>query len=76
MDVPLLEKQFLEQCLKSRIPNLNPIFPKYETQIVITRISITCSCGLLKENEICSQLNPIEKQKWTQFMGNYGNGIY
>lgn len=76
-DAVSLEKQFLKQCLLNRLSNLTPPTPKYESQIVVTRISITCNCGNdIKDGEICSKLQPIEKQKWTGFMGNSRNGLY
>ena len=73
-----MEKKLLRQCLKSRLPDLKPVYQKYETQIVITRISITCTCGsdLNPKKEVCSKLNDIDKQKWTEYMGNAGEGIY
>lgn len=76
-DIIALERQFLKQCIERRLPNLRPHNPKLESQIVVTRIAITCNCGQeLKDGEICSKLNPIEKQKWTGFMGNNRNGLY
>ncbi|GAB0089791.1 Signal recognition particle subunit SRP68 [Sergentomyia squamirostris] len=73
------EKEILLQCLQERIPaleTLTPPRPKYEMQIVIARISISCGCGKLGRDEICSQLNTIDNQRWTEFMGNLGNGLY
>lgn len=75
-DILAFEKKFLKQCLQIRLPNLQPHSAKFEAQIVITRISIKCSCGNLINGEICSKLNTIDKQKWTEFMGNSGNGVY
>lgn len=57
-----------------RIPNLTPHTYQFESQIVVTRISITCACGDLK-GEKCSQFQSIDRQKWTEYMGNL-NGIY
>lgn len=72
----LIEKQFLKQCLLQRMPNLTPHTFQFDPQIVVTRISITCSCGDLKTSEKCSTFKPIEQQKWTEFMGNLNNGFY
>jgi len=72
----LIEKELLKKCLKERLINLTPTYPKYEGQIVVTRITISCSCGQLNKGEICSKLNTIDKQKWTGFMGNRGTGLY
>lgn len=76
-----VEKAFLSECLQKRLPNLADQHDqwsgqKYETQIVITRISIKCDCDNLESNEVCSKLNSVENQKWTGYMGNNGNGIY
>lgn len=70
----LAEKQFLKECLMKRMPNLAPHTHQFESQIVVTRISITCSCGDLKTGEKCSTFNSIEKQKWTEFLEN--SGVY
>lgn len=72
----LLEKKALKQCLKTRIQNAAPAQPKFESQTVLTRISISCKCGSLQAGEICSKLNTIDNQKWTGFMGNNRNGLY
>lgn len=71
-----LEKRFMKSCLESRLPNLAPHSSKYESQIVITRLSIKCACGDLKTAEQCSTLKPIDEQKWTEYMGNTNNGVY
>lgn len=71
-----LRKQFLKQCLNERLVNINPDLPKYESQLVITRLSITCTCRSLQPGEVCSELDDITQQKWTEFMGNDGNGFY
>lgn len=77
-DLSKMEQKFLDQCLISRLPDLTTPYPQYEIQIVITRLSITCSCSdnLDTTKEVCSNFNQIDKQKWTEFMGNYQNGIY
>lgn len=81
-DMLMLQKTFLKECLKSRLSNI-PIDsfqqkPSYETQIIITRISISCKCSddLNPKHELCSTLNNINQQKWTEFMGSNLNGIY
>ncbi|XP_073837613.1 uncharacterized protein [Musca autumnalis] len=71
-----LRRQFLKQCLNERMVNINPEMPKYESQLVITRLSITCTCRSLQPGEVCSELDDIETQRWTEFMGNDGNGFY
>lgn len=64
-------------CLRNRLSNVTPPKPmQFESQIVVTRISIACSCGNLKDGEICAKLNNVEKQKWTGYMGNDRNGLY
>ena len=80
-EIPMYQKKFLKECLQSRIPDLlQPQSPRqsYETQIVITRISITCTCSdnLNPKKEICSNFNGIESQKWTEFMGTNLDGVY
>lgn len=75
-DLMALEKNMLKQCLMNRIHTAVPTQPKFESQTVVTRISISCKCGNLQPGEICSKLNNIEKQKWTGFMGNNRNGLY
>ncbi|XP_055677275.1 uncharacterized protein LOC129786355 [Lutzomyia longipalpis] len=72
-------KEILLQCLQERIPtleNLEPPKPKYEMQMVIARISISCGCRQLNKGEVCSQFNTIDNQRWTEYMGNLGNGLY
>lgn len=71
-----LEKLFLKSCLETRLPNLTPHNSQYESQIVVTRLSIKCACGILKTGETCSTFKPIDEQKWTEFMGNSNNGLY
>lgn len=75
-DLIVLERKILKQCLMNRIHNIAPMQPKFESQTVVTRISISCKCGNLQAGEICSKLNNIDKQKWTGFMGNNRNGLY
>ncbi|KRG01922.1 uncharacterized protein Dmoj_GI10335, isoform B [Drosophila mojavensis] len=72
----VLRKQFLKQCLSERLVDTEPDLPKYEAQLIITRIGITCTCHTLQPGEVCSELNPIDAQRWTEFMGNDGNGYY
>ncbi|XP_031637456.1 uncharacterized protein LOC116349932 [Contarinia nasturtii] len=73
-NVELVEKQFLKECLIKRMPNLAPHIYQFESQIVVTRISITCACGDLKAGEKCSKFNSIDRQRWTEFMGNLNSG--
>lgn len=72
----LLRKQFLKECLSERLVDAEPALPKYESQLVVTRIGITCSCRSLQPGEVCSELDPLESQRWTEFMGNSGHGFY
>ncbi|XP_060646126.1 uncharacterized protein LOC132784493 isoform X1 [Drosophila nasuta] len=72
----VLRKQFLKQCLSERLVDADPALPKYESQLIITRISITCSCRSLQPGEVCSELDHIDAQRWTEFMGNDGIGFY
>ncbi|XP_030078764.1 uncharacterized protein LOC111604996 isoform X2 [Drosophila hydei] len=72
----VLRKQFLKQCLSERLVDTEPGLPKYEAQLIITRIGITCTCRTLQPGEVCSELDPIDAQRWTEFMGNDGNGYY
>ncbi|KAH8312555.1 hypothetical protein KR044_011370, partial [Drosophila immigrans] len=72
----VLRKQFLKQCLSERLVDADPALPKYESQLIITRIGITCSCRSLQPGEVCSELDHIDAQRWTEFMGNDGNGFY
>lgn len=72
-----LEKQFLEECLMIRLKDsVIPQQSNYESQLVVTRISISCSCNELSSGETCSAFDSIENQQWTQFMGNGGNGLF
>lgn len=75
-NIEAVEKQFVEQCIQQRLPNLEMQRTQFESQVVVTRISIKCSCGSLTADEKCSKFNPIDKQKWTEFMGNLNNGFY
>ncbi|XP_058059906.1 uncharacterized protein LOC131210645 [Anopheles bellator] len=77
-DMLQLEKKFLAQCLNARVPNLQPAYQRYETQIIVTRLEIGCSCSaeLDPAREMCSQLHSYEQQRWTQYMGNEGDGRY
>lgn len=71
-----IETKLLKECLNERLPNLVPHKTQFESQIVVTRISMTCTCDPMKAGEKCSTLNRIDKQQWTEFMGNLNNGIY
>jgi hypothetical protein len=76
------QKNFLKDCLKARLLNLQsqePLQPKlaYETQITIIRLSITCTCNEINpEKEVCSTFKPIKEQRWTEYMGNQLDGTY
>ena len=72
----MIRKQFLKQCLRDRLVNITPGLPKYESQLVITRIGISCTCRTLQSGEVCSELEDIKTQRWTEFMGNDGYGYY
>jgi len=72
----VLRKQFLKQCLSERLVDAEPALPKFESQLVVTRIGITCTCRSLRPGEVCSELDPLEAQRWTEFMGNSGHGFY
>lgn len=75
-NVGIVENRFLKDCLMLRLPNLAPHTFQFEPQIVVTRISIACTCGVLKTGEKCSTFNSIDEQKWTEFMGNLNSGVY
>lgn len=75
-DLLLLERQLIESCISNRLPNLSVHKSKFESQIVITRLSIKCECGGLKTGEKCATLKPIEEQNWTEYMGNQNNGLF
>uniref|UniRef100_A0A8D8BZ96 Uncharacterized protein KIAA1467 n=1 Tax=Culex pipiens TaxID=7175 RepID=A0A8D8BZ96_CULPI len=77
-DLPQLEKKLLKQCLRARLPNLKPTYQKFETQIIVTRVEIGCSCGseLNPAREVCSKLHSYDQQRWTEYMGNAGSGHY
>ncbi|XP_052837715.1 uncharacterized protein LOC128253326 isoform X2 [Drosophila gunungcola] len=72
----VLRKQFLKQCLSERLVDAEPALPKFESQLVVTRIGITCTCRSLRPGEVCSELDPVDSQRWTEFMGNSGHGFY
>ncbi|XP_017007303.2 uncharacterized protein [Drosophila takahashii] len=72
----VLRKQFLKQCLSERLVDAEPALPKFESQLVVTRIGIECTCRSLRPGEVCSELDPLESQRWTEFMGNSGHGFY
>ncbi|EDW38552.1 GL11954 [Drosophila persimilis] len=72
----VLRKQFLKQCLNERLVDSEPALPKYESQLIVTRIGITCTCRSLQPGEVCSELDPMDAQRWTEFMGNHGHGYY
>lgn len=71
-----IETKLLKECLNERLPNITPHKTQFESQIVVTRISIACTCDAMKTGEKCSTLNRIDQQQWTEFMGNLNNGIY
>lgn len=71
-----LETKLLKECVNERLPNVVPHKTQFESQIVVTRLSITCQCDDMKTGEKCSTLNRIDKQQWTEFMGNLNNGIF
>lgn len=78
-DLLLLEKKFLKLCLRTRLSKQMQQKPalRMESQFVVTRLSISCSCGQdLKDGEICAKLNNYENQSWTGFMGDDRNGLY
>uniref|UniRef100_A0A182SKP3 Uncharacterized protein n=1 Tax=Anopheles maculatus TaxID=74869 RepID=A0A182SKP3_9DIPT len=78
-DTVQLEKKFFAQCLKARLPGfLTPQYPRFETQIIVTRLEIGCGCSadLNPAREVCSKLHSYEQQRWTQYMGNEGHGRY
>lgn len=75
------QKNFLKECLKSRLSNIQESEPTqkpaYETQITIIRLSITCTCNELNPlKEVCSTFKNINQQKWTEYMGNQLDGTY
>lgn len=77
------QKNFLKECLKSRLinnlpdPLPLPQKPAYETQITIIRLSITCTCTEINpQKEVCSTFKNINQQKWTEYMGNQLDGTY
>lgn len=76
MDLQMMERTLLKKCIDQRLPNAAPHETKFEPQIVITRLSITCTCDTMNAGETCSTLNRIDKQKWTEFMGNLNNGVF
>lgn len=74
------QKNFLKDCLKSRLINSQQDKPHklaYETQITIIRLSITCTCNKLNpKTETCSSFKNISQQRWTEYMGNHLDGAY
>lgn len=76
------QKNFLKDCLKTRLLNLQsqePQPPKlaYETQITIIRLSITCTCNEIDpKKEECSTFKEYADQRWTEYMGNHLDGTY
>lgn len=72
------QKNFLKECLKSRLVNNQQIEqrPSYETQITIIRLSITCTCNDLSPKEVCSTFRNINQQRWTEYMGRQLDGTY
>lgn len=74
----MMKQTMLEECLKRRNIDNVPPNQKFETQIVVTRLTIECLCSdsLNPSSEKCSELNPIESQEWTESMGGYKNGAY
>ncbi|XP_037946172.1 uncharacterized protein LOC119678428 [Teleopsis dalmanni] len=72
----LLKNQLLKKCLSERLGNISPSTPRYESQLEVVRISISCSCHSLLKGEVCSELDDVEAQRWTEFMGNDCHGFY
>lgn len=76
------QKNFLKDCLKSRLMSIQQDEPvpqqqAYETQITVVRLSITCNCNELNlKKEVCSTFKNIKQQKWTEYMGNQLDGTY
>lgn len=76
------QKNFLKECLKNRLinvqqPEATPQRPAYETQITVIRLSITCTCNDLNpQREVCSTFKNINEQRWTEYMGNQLDGTY
>lgn len=76
------QKNFLKECLKSRLISLQsqdpqPQKPAYETQITIIRLSIACTCNEVNpKTEVCSTFKDINQQRWTEYMGNQLDGTY
>lgn len=76
------QKNFLKDCLKARLLNLQSQEPPsdklaYETQITIIRLSITCTCNEINpQKEVCSTFKSIKDQRWTEYMGNQLDGTY
>lgn len=71
------EKRFLDECLVARLKEfVIPPQSTMESQLVIQRISIECTCAELSSGEICSTFDDMDNQKWTEFMGRTGMGIY
>lgn len=79
----MLEQKFLRLCLRARLAAVastaaDAAHTHLESQIVVVRLSITCACpdGTLRDGEVCARLEPIERQRWTGFMGDARNGLY
>ncbi|XP_065088687.1 uncharacterized protein LOC135710127 [Ochlerotatus camptorhynchus] len=77
-DLLHLEQKFLKRCLEERLPNVKPSYQRFETQIIVTRLEIGCSCpdDLNLKREVCSRLHSYDQQRWTEYMGNAGSGVY
>lgn len=87
----MLEQKFLRLCLLARLSDspstTDQHTARFESQIVVTRLSITCGCDdvPLKDGEVCARLKPFgvndvagdrRFQRWTGFMGDSANGVY
>lgn len=88
----MLEEKFLRLCLLARLVDsatttTTQHSARFESQIVVTRLSITCGCDdvPLKDGEVCARLKPFGNndgagdrsfQRWTGFMGDSANGVY
>lgn len=75
----IYEQRFLKDCVRIRLATAPPARSvRFESQIVVTRIAISCSCSgtTLNDGEICAQLNDIEHQHWTGFMGDDRDGLF
>lgn len=73
----IYEKRFLDECLVARLKEfVVPPPPTIDSQLVLRRISIECTCSELSSGEVCATFDDIDNQKWTEFMGKSGMGIY